>query len=236
MKDLIIIGAGPAGLTASIYAARSGLDTEIIERFSPGGQVLNTYEVENYPGFAEPVAGWQLMSGMEAQARRLGISIESGEALAIEKHNDGVFSLRLASGTSVESRAVIIASGASYKKLGVAEEERLTGRGVSYCATCDGAFFKDRVTAVIGGGDTAIEEALFLTKFAKKVYLIHRRDSLRGSRVLIDRMLACGKVELIYNSVVESLEGGDALEKIIIKDLKSGRSSPLAVDGFFIFV
>ncbi len=235
MKDLFIIGAGPAGLSASIYAVRAGLDTEVLERFSPGGQVVNTYEVENYPGFADPVPGWQLMSSMEQQARRLGVNILSGEAVKIDKSDD-VFSVTLASGEVIQSRAVIVASGAVYKKLMVPGEEAFTGKGVSYCATCDGAFFRDKVTAVTGGGNTALEEALFLTQFASEVVLIHRKDSFRGSRILQDRVLASSKIRIIYDTVVEAVEGDSSVKNLRLKNVKTGESSVLAADGIFIFV
>ena len=235
MKDLLIIGAGPAGLSASIYAVRSGLDTQIIERMAPGGQVMNTYEVENYPGFAEPVSGFELMAAMEQQARRLGVSITSGDVTDIKQDNDG-FTLSLDGGGMERGKAIIIAAGAMYKKLQVDGEDRLAGRGVSYCATCDGAFFRDKVTAVVGGGDTALEEALFLTKFASKIYVIHRRDSFRGSKILQDRLLSESKVEPVYDCVVESIEGNDAVKELILKNVKSNETKSLTVDGAFIFV
>ena len=235
MNDVIIVGAGPAGLTASIYAVRSGLDAALVERFAPGGQVLNTFEVENYPGFAEPVEGWRLMSNMEEQVRRLGVPVKSGEVLEIEKRG-AVFFVSLAGGENLEGKSVIIASGASYRKLGIPGEERLAGRGVSYCATCDGAFFKNKITGVVGGGDTAIEEAVFLTRFADKVYLIHRRGTFAAGKINQNRLFANPKIEVIYNTVVESVEGDDSVKKIIIKNVKSGELSELFIDGFFIFV
>lgn len=235
MRDIIIIGAGPAGLSASIYSVRNGLDTEIIERIAPGGQVMNTYEVENYPGFADPVSGFDLMTAMEQQARRLGAVITGGDVLKIEKDSEG-FILTLDGGETKRAKSVIIASGAVYKKLGVSGEDRLLGHGVSYCATCDGAFFRDRVTAVIGGGDTAFEEALFLTKFASKVYLIHRRDSFRGCKMLEQRLLAESKIEPVYNTIVESIEGSEAVKELSLKNVETGETRALSVDGIFIFV
>jgi len=237
MRDLIIIGAGPGGLTAAIYGIRAGLDTLLVEKFSPGGQVINTFEVENYPGFVEPISGWELMSKMEEQARRLGVEIATGEIRSIEKDEEsGAFVLRLTNDDVLESRAVIVASGASFRKLGAPGEEEFTGRGVSYCATCDGAFYKERVTAVVGGGDTALEEALFLTRFAKKVYLIHRRDQFRGTKILQERVLANDKIEPVYDSIVESIDGKNMVEGVTLKNKKSGEISTLTVDGVFIFV
>jgi len=179
MKDLLILGAGPAGLSAAIYAMRAGLDMAIIERYAPGGQVMNTDEVENYPGFVDPIGGWELMSRMEQQARRLGAEVINGEILSVEKNRENVLILKQADGSELQARAVILATGASFRKLGVPGEAEYTGRGVSYCATCDGAFFKEKSVAVVGGGDVALEEAHFLTRFVNKVYLIHRRDAFR---------------------------------------------------------
>ncbi|PKL37960.1 MAG: thioredoxin-disulfide reductase [Spirochaetae bacterium HGW-Spirochaetae-1] len=237
MKDLIIIGAGPGGLAASIYGIRAGLDVQVVEKFSPGGQVMNTYEVENYPGFVEPVAGWELMSKMEEQARRLGVSIENGEVSSIHKDADrNLFVIRLTSNRVLEARTAIITTGAAFKKLDVPGEKEFTGRGVSYCATCDGAFFRDKVTAVVGGGDTALEEAIFLTRFAGRVYIIHRRDSFRGSKILQDRLLANEKIIPIYDSVVESINGDMKVANLSLLNKKTGEKSNLDVDGVFIFV
>lgn len=237
MKDLIIIGAGPGGLTAAIYGIRAGLDLTVIERLSPGGQVMNTYEVENYPGFEEPVAGWELMSKMEGQARRLGTEIMSGDVTSVRKDpGSGMFTVALEDSPAMASKTVIAASGASYRRLKVPGEEQFLGHGVSFCATCDGAFFKDRICAVIGGGDTALEEAHFLTRFAKKVYLVHRRDKFRGAKILQDRVLASGKIEPVYDTVVESIDGATTVQGVSLKNVKTGKTSSLAVDGVFIFI
>jgi len=237
MRDLIIIGAGPAGLTSAIYGIRAGLDTEIIEKFSPGGQVINTFEVENYPGFVEPVAGWELMGKMEDQVKRLGVSITNGDVVSIEKDFESeVFSLKLTNGKIVEAKSVIIASGASFKKLGSPGEAEFLGRGVSYCATCDGAFYKEKTVAVVGGGDTALEEAQFLTKFASKVYLIHRRNQFRGSQILQDRVLASDKIEPVYDSVVESINGSEKVQSVTVKNVKDSSLKDIDLDGVFIFV
>ncbi len=237
MKDLVIIGAGPAGLTAAIYGIRSGLDLAVIEKLSPGGQVMNTYEVENYPGFEEPVAGWELMSRMENQARRLGAEIMSGYVVSFSRDAaTGVFRVNLGDAGVIEGKTVIAASGASYRRLGVPGEEQYIGHGVSFCATCDGAFYKERVCAVIGGGNTALEEAHFLTRFASKVYLIHRRDTFRGVKILEDRVLASDKIEPVLDTVVESINGATKVEGLAIKNVKTGKQSTLAVQGVFVFV
>lgn len=237
MKDLIIIGGGPAGLTAAIYGMRAGLDLVLLERLSPGGQVMNTFEVENYPGFVEPVAGWQLVSDMENQARRLGAEIVSGEVASLRKDEGrNLFELRMADGAVHEARTVIAASGASYRRLAVPGEDEMIGHGVSFCATCDGAFYKDRVCAVIGGGDTALEEAHFLTRFAKKIYLVHRRDQFRGAKILQDRIAASPSIEPVLDSVVESITGTSKVEGIDIRNVKTGETRNLPVDGVFVFI
>ncbi len=237
MKDLIIIGAGPAGLTAGIYGIRAGLDLSIIEKFSPGGQVINTFEVENYPGFVEPVAGWELMSNMENQAKRLGVEIENGDIVSIGKdEKGGSFQLKRSDGSVVEAKSVIAATGASFRKLGVPGEKEYTGQGVSYCATCDGAFYKEKTVAVIGGGNTALEEAHFLTRFASKIYLVHRRDEFRGVKILQDRVLAEEKIEPVLDTVLESIAGDQKVQKVVLKNKKTGEISERAVDGVFIFV
>ena len=237
MKDLIIIGAGPAGLSAAIYGLRSGLDLVMVEKLAPGGQVMSTYEVENYPGFVDPVAGWELMSRMENQARRLGAEIVCGDVVSIDRNAaSGILALTMADGSSMEAKTVIAATGASYRKLKVPGEVEHIGHGVSYCATCDGAFFKDRVCAVVGGGDTALEEAHFLTRFARKVYLIHRRDSLRGAKILQDRIFANDKIEPVLDTIVESIDGGTKVENLALKNVKTGNQYMLAVEGVFIFV
>lgn len=234
MKDLIIIGGGPAGLSAGIYGKRAGLDLVLLEKLSPGGQVITSFEIENYPGFAEPVEGWKLMSDMEAQARRLGVDIINGEVLSIAKEG-GVF-LVDTGGEIFKGKTVIVAAGANHRKLEVPGEKELLGRGVSFCATCDGAFFKDREVLVAGGGDVALEEAFFLTRFASKVYIAHRRDQFRGAKILQDRVFANSKIELLYNSEIDSINGTGNVESVTIKNNKSGVQHNINVDGVFIFV
>ncbi|MFC1669343.1 thioredoxin-disulfide reductase [Spirochaetota bacterium] len=237
MKDLIIIGAGPAGLSASIYGIRAGLDLAVIEKYAPGGQVINTYEVENYPGFIDPLSGFELMSKMEGQAKRLGVEVLNGEAGSIDKDdNKNIFNVKLTDGQELQSRSVIIASGANHRKLMVPGEEEFTGRGVSYCATCDGAFYKEKVTAVVGGGDVALEEAIFLTRFASKVYIIHRRDEFRGAKILQKRVLDNEKIEPVYDSVLESIKGDQKVESLLLKNVKTEGESSIDVDGVFILI
>ncbi len=237
MKDLHIIGAGPAGLSAAIYALRSGLDTMVIEKFAPGGQVINTWEVENYPGFENPISGYELVSAMEKQARRLGMEVTSADIATIERNeeNNSVV-CTTHTGETYESRAVIAATGSRYKHLNVPGEADFVGRGVSYCATCDGAFFKDKITAIVGGGNTAIDEALFLTRFASRVYIIHRRDKFRASKVIVDRALANEKVEPIFNAVVEKVNGTDKVESVSLASTVDDKKWDVELDGVFIFV
>lgn len=237
MKDLIIIGAGPGGLSAAIYGKRAGLDLLVIEKFAPGGQVMNTAEVENYPGFVEPIAGWELVSAMENQARRLEAEIVSAEIANIEKDDkNDKFIIKSATGEIFESKAVIVATGSNWRKLGVPGELELASKGVSYCATCDGAFFKDKITAVVGGGNTALDEAIFLTKFSSKVYLIHRRDKFRGSEALQKVVKDNPRIEIVHSHVVETINGTDKVESITVSSTLGEETQDIAIDGIFIFV
>ncbi len=236
MKELVIVGAGPAGLSAAIYGMRAGIDLVVIEKLAPGGQVMTTYEVENYPGFVDPIPGWELMSNIENQARRLGAEIRGVELSSIRRGSGGCFEIETVGGDAIRARAVICATGASLLKLGVPGEAEFTGRGVSYCATCDAAFFKERVTAVVGGGDTALEEALYLTRFASKVLLVHRRDAFRGAKLLQKRVMENPIIEPVYNSVVRSINGSGKVESISLEDTKTAAMKDLTVDGVFIFI
>lgn len=232
--DVVIIGAGPAGLAAGLYAGRARLATVILEKGLPGGQILLTDWVENFPGFPEGIAPFDLMENFKKQALKFGAAIETDEAQAIRK--DGQRWVVAGRNKEYRARAVIIATGAAYRKLGLANEDRLTGKGVSYCATCDGAFFRDREIAVVGGGDNALDEAILLTKFCRKLYLIHRRDRFRAIKILQERVLSNAKIEVLWNSVVEAIEGLNRLERIIIKNVKENRTYPLRLDGLFVSI
>lgn len=234
MHNLVIIGGGPAGLTAGLYAGRAMLEPILLERLSPGGQVLTTNWVENYPGFPGGVGGFDLMDRMKSQAEEFGLKIISTEVKSIVKES-GYFSLQTDS-QEFKAKAVILAMGASPKKLHIPGEELLTGKGVSYCATCDGFFYRDQEVAVIGGGDTAIEEALFLTRFCSKVHVIHRRDRLRAIRVLQERAFKEPKIEFIWNTIPLKILGNDQVQGLLLRDLKSQREQELKVQGVFVFI
>ena len=233
MYDLIILGAGPAGLTAGIYAARGGLNAVIVESKAVGGQAALTAEIENYPGFAS-VSGYELVSLMQAQCEALGVSFVFDAPVALALEGD-VKRVDTAYSGTLEARAVILATGALPRTLGIERESELMGGGVSYCATCDGAFFRGKPVAVVGGGNTAVEDALYLEKFASEVYLIHRRDALRADAILADRVKNSG-VHIVWDSVVTALDGDKKLQSVTLKNVKSGDTFSLAVNGLFVAV
>ncbi len=232
--DLVIIGGGPAGLTAGLYAARARLNVILIEKIVPGGQVVISDLIENYPGFPEGISGPDLVQRMTDQVKRFDLNIENNEVIAIDLSNP-VKKITLNDRT-ITTHTVIIATGASPKKLGVPGEDTFFGKGISSCATCDGPFFKDSVVAAVGGGDTAVQESLFLTKFVKKLYLIHRRDRLRAEAILQERALASDKIEFIWNSVLTGINGLSHVENISVQNVKTGDITELSVDGCFIWV
>lgn len=235
MYDLIIIGAGPAGLSAAVYGKRAGLDLLVIERTPMGGgQVINTYEVDNYLGLPG-IGGFELGQKFRQHADELGAVFHMGKVTKISDGGDKK-SVTLADGTVFEARTLILAGGAEHAKLGVPGEEAFRGQGVSYCATCDGAFFKKRDVAVIGGGDVAVEDAIYLSRFCRKVFLIHRRDSLRAARSLQDKVFACENVEVVWDSVLLAIEGSDLVEKIRIRNTKEKTEREISVEGVFIAV
>ncbi len=232
--ELVIIGGGPAGLTAGLYAARGGLNVTLIEKIVPGGQIIITDWIENYPGFPEGLSGPDLVQKMTEQVKRFDLSIENNEVVSVD-FSEPVKKITLNDRT-ITSHAIIIATGASPKKLGVPGEDTFFGKGISSCATCDGPFFKDSIVAAVGGGDTAVQESLFLTKFAKKVYLVHRRDKLRAAAILQKRALANEKIEMIWDSVLTDISGLTHVENITVKNVKTGDKKQLSVDGCFIWV
>jgi thioredoxin reductase (NADPH) len=234
MDDVAIIGSGPAGYTAGIYAGRANLQPILFEGLESGGQLMLTTDVENYPGFVDGIMGPELMQVFKGQAERFGTTIKTEIVDSIE-NIDGGFKLKSSKG-EYEFKTVIIASGASARWLGVDGEKELQGYGVSACATCDGFFFKEKEVAVVGGGDSAMEEALFLTKFAKKVYVIHRRDQFRASQIMQDRVLNHEKIEVVWNSTVEKINGEGAVASILIKDTVDSSEKELNLDGVFVAI
>ena len=236
MRDVIIIGSGPAGYTAGIYTARAGLKPLLIaSSVEAGGELMKTTEVENYPGFPEGLMGPELMAHFQAQAERFGTEILMDDVVEVDLKGD-VKIVKTGAGETFEAKTVILATGAAYRELGLPREKELSGHGVSWCATCDGFFFREKTIAVVGGGDSAMEEALFLTRFASKVYLIHRRDTFKASKIMQDRALAHEKIEVIWNSEVAELKGEKNLDGVTLKNTVDGSTSELALDGLFIAV
>ncbi|GGS41331.1 thioredoxin-disulfide reductase [Deinococcus knuensis] len=236
--DVVIIGGGPAGLTAAIYTGRANLSTLVLEKGLPGGQIAQTEEVENYPGFPDPIPGMELAQRMVQQAEKFGAKIEMEEVEAIEASlgsHPYAFTVRGYSGT-YRARSVILATGANPKRLDVPGEELFWGKGVSTCATCDGFFYRGKKVVVVGGGDAAVEEGLFLTKFAEEVTLIHRRDSLRANKVAQARAFANPKMKFVWDTVVEEVLGEGHVTGVRLKNVKTGETSDFATDGVFIFI
>jgi len=236
MREVIIIGSGPAGYTAAIYAARAQLNPLLIaSSVEPGGELMKTTEVENYPGFPEGLMGPDLMANFQAQAERFGTEILFDDVVEVDLKGDTKV-VKTGAGETFEAKSVIISTGAAYRELGLPKEKELSGHGVSWCATCDGFFFRDKVIAVVGGGDSAMEEANFLTKFASKVYIIHRRDSLKASKIMQQRSFDNPKIEFIWNSAVAELKGDATLEGVVLEDTQTGEKTDLALEGLFIAI
>ncbi|HPN63715.1 MAG TPA: thioredoxin-disulfide reductase [Candidatus Goldiibacteriota bacterium] len=233
--DVIIIGGGPAGLTAAIYNCRAGLKVMMIEKMAVGGQIFLTAEIENYPGY-ENISGPELIQKMEKQADNFGLIKVFDEVLKIESAEKGVKKVHCASGAVYESKVIIAATGARYRDIGVPGETEFRGRGVSNCATCDGAFYRNLEVAVVGGGDTAVEEGIYLTKFASKVHIIHRRDRLRAAKIIQERAFKNPKISFIYDSVVTGIFGSKGVDGVKVKNVKTGAESDLKVSGVFVFI
>jgi thioredoxin reductase (NADPH) len=232
MENVIVLGSGPAGLTAALYAARANLDPLIITGPDLGGQIATTTDVENFPGFPEGLTGPELTEYMQKQAERFGARLEFDTITSVDLHPP----FKLTGNVEYEAKSLIIATGASPRKLGVPGEKELVGRGVSYCATCDGFFFKNKELMVVGGGDSALQESLFLTKFASKVQIVHRRDALRAGHVLQERARKNEKLSFIWNSVITEVLGEKAVKAVRIKNVQTGQESEKPVDGVFVYI
>ncbi len=232
--DIVIIGAGPAGLSAGLYAARARRKTLLVEREVTGGQIALTSNIENYPGIDE-ANGFELAQQMQRQAEKYGLEVALTEVTALDQGDGGLHAIQTKDGVYT-AKAVIFTSGADYNKLGVPGEAELTGKGVSYCATCDAAFFQDEVCAVVGGGDAALDEGLFVTRYASKVFVIHRRDELRASKILQERAFANPKMEFVWDTIVTAIEGKETVERLNLQSVKTGETSTLDVAGLFVFI
>ena len=236
LHELVIVGSGPAGYTAAIYAARAELSPVVYEgSVTAGGALMNTTEVENFPGFPEGVMGPELMDSLRKQAEKFGAKLITDDIVEMDLTGE-IKTLKDGSGNTLKAKSVILATGSAYKEIGLENEKRLSGRGVSWCATCDGFFFREKVLAVVGGGDSAMEEANFLTRFATKVYLIHRRDSLRASKIMADRAKANPKIEFIWNTEVIDVLGADKVEGLKLRNLVTNEVSEKAFDGLFVAI
>lgn len=236
IRDLVIIGSGPAGYTAAIYAARAQLNPLLYEgSVTAGGALMTTTEVENFPGFVDGVMGPELMESMRKQAARFGTELITDDVVEMDLKGE-IKTIKDGSGNVVQARAVILATGSAYRHIGLANEARLSGRGVSWCATCDGFFFRDQTIAVVGGGDSAVEEATFLTKFASKVVLIHRRDSLRASKIMADRALNNPKIEMLWNTEVVDILGENKVEALALKNTVTGELTERDFTGLFVAI
>ncbi|TCC43463.1 thioredoxin-disulfide reductase [Kribbella sindirgiensis] len=236
VRNVIIVGSGPAGYTAAVYAARAALEPLVFEgSVTAGGALMNTTEVENFPGFSQGIMGPALMDEMRTQAERFGAELVADDVTKVDLTGD-IKVVTDSAGVEHRAKAVILAMGSGYRKLGLADEDRMSGHGVSWCATCDGFFFRDHEIAVVGGGDSAVEEATFLTKFAKKVHLVHRRDELRASKIMADRAYANDKIEFQWNSAVDTIHGDDKLTHLTLKDTVTGETRELPATGLFIAI
>lgn len=236
VRDVIIVGSGPAGYTAAVYTARANLKPLLLAgSVTAGGELMNTTDVENYPGFPDGIMGPDLMENFEKQAARFGTEIQFEDVTKLDLDGD-IKTVTIGTGESFRARSIILSTGSAYRELGLPNEKRLSGHGVSWCATCDGFFFKDQDIAVIGGGDSAMEEALFLTKFAKSVTVVHRRDTLRASKIMAERALAHDKIKFVWNTGVEDVLGQDKVTGLRLKNLLDGTETELAVTGVFVAI
>ncbi len=236
VHDVVIVGSGPAGYTAAIYAARAGFNPLVLAgSITAGGALMNTTDVENFPGFPEGIMGPDLMENMQKQAERFGATIEWDDAEELNLEGD-IKTIVTGGGDTISAKTVILATGSAYRELGLPDEKRLSGRGVSWCATCDGFFFRDQNIVVVGGGDSAVEEATFLTRFAAKVTMVHRRDELRASKIMAERALGDPKIEFAWNTEVAEIKGQDKVESLVLRDTVTGEERDFAATGLFVAI
>ena len=237
LYDAVVIGAGPAGITAALYLVRSGVSVALVENAAPGGQILSTAEIENYPGFPKSIKGWELADLFDAHLAGYPVERVRGQVLTVEQAEGRIFRLTLAEGNVLEAKCVVACTGAHHRKLGAPGEDTFSGRGVSYCAVCDGNFYRGRDVAVVGGGNSALEEALYLSRIVNKVYLIHRRDAFRGAMIYQNKVREAENIELVTGSVVDEIRGNSAgVDSVAVRRLDGGETRVLPVDGVFIYV
>lgn len=237
LYDAVVIGAGPAGITAALYLVRSGVSVALVENAAPGGQILSTAEIENYPGFPKSIKGWELADLFDAHLAGYPVERVRGLVLSMEKAEGNIFRLALDEGRTLEAKAVVACTGAHHRKLGAPGEDAFSGKGVSYCAVCDGNFYRGRDVAVVGGGNSALEEALYLSRIVNKVYLIHRRDAFRGAMVYQNKVREAENIELVTSSVVDEIRGGSAgVDSVAVRNVTTGETRVIPVDGIFLYV
>ena len=235
--DAVVIGAGPAGITAALYLVRSGVSVALIENGAPGGQVLSTAEIENYPGFPKGVKGWELADLFDAHLASYPVARVRGEVASIASAKGGLFRIALTEGESIEAKAVVVCTGAKHRNLGAPGEDKFRGRGVSYCAVCDGNFYRGRDVVVVGGGNSALEETLYLSRIVNKVYLVHRRDAFRGAKIYEDKIRETSNIELVTKSVIDEIRGGNAgMDSVIVRNVESGEIRTIEAEGLFVYV
>ena len=235
--DVLIVGAGPAGITAALYLVRSGVSVALVENAAPGGQILSTAEIENYPGFPKSIKGWELADLFDAHLAGYPVERVRGQVLSVEKAEGNIFRLALDEERELKAKTVVACTGAHHRKLGAPGEETFSGKGVSYCAVCDGNFYRGRDVAVVGGGNSALEEALYLSRIVNKVYLIHRRDAFRGAMVYQNKIREATNIELVTSSVVDEIRGGAAgVDSVAVRNVTNGESRVIPVEGVFIYV
>ena len=235
--DAVVIGAGPAGITAALYLVRSGVSVALIENGAPGGQVLSTAEIENYPGFPKGVKGWELADLFDAHLAGYPVVRVRGEVASVASAEGGIFRIALTEGESIEAKAVVVCTGAKHRDLGAPGEDKFRGRGVSYCAVCDGNFYRGRDVVVVGGGNSALEETLYLSRIVNKVYLVHRRDAFRGAKIYEDKIRETSNIELVTKSVIDEIRGGNAgMDSVIVRNVESGEIRTIEAEGLFVYV